>query len=100
MFYLLSINVFQALAFFSKYATSRADSLDQEVQYNMGRMFHQMGILPNAIKCYERVLYECPTPLVWVEDPDGYMPPRPEPTERYIFIYFYRTDMDLIIILI
>jgi hypothetical protein len=65
-----------------KYAHYRAPTLCQEVQYNMGRLFHQMGILANAIKCYERVLYECPTPMVWVEDPDGLMAPRPEPAEK------------------
>lgn len=51
-----------------RYADLRSTLLTQEVQYNMGRMFHQMGLFTNALKCYERVLYECETPLVWQEE--------------------------------
>ncbi|KAL3118959.1 hypothetical protein niasHT_003742 [Heterodera trifolii] len=59
----------RALAFMKKYADFRSPVPTQEIQYNMGRMFHQMGLFANALKCYERVLYECPAPLVWSEDP-------------------------------
>ena len=55
----------------SKYSNLRSPFLSQEVEYNMGRLFHQMGILSNAIRCYERVLYECPTPMIWTEGPKG-----------------------------
>uniref|UniRef100_A0A914GTP2 General transcription factor 3C polypeptide 3 n=1 Tax=Globodera rostochiensis TaxID=31243 RepID=A0A914GTP2_GLORO len=60
----------RALAFMKIYAGLRSSVPTQEIQYNLGRMFHQMGLFANALKCYERVLYECPVPLVWGEDPD------------------------------
>lgn len=61
----------RALAFMSKYSNLRSPFLSQEIEYNMGRLFHQMGILSNAIRCYERVLYECPTPMILTEGPHG-----------------------------
>ena len=62
----------RALSFMSKYGQLRSASLGQEVHYNRGRLFHQMGCLALAVNCYQRVLSQEPTPLVWTEDPvDG-----------------------------
>lgn len=37
----------------------------QEVDYNLGRMFHQLGVLVAAIYFYERVLHESEVPQVY-----------------------------------
>ncbi|XP_012285409.1 general transcription factor 3C polypeptide 3 [Orussus abietinus] len=53
--------VVQALAFFKKYKELRGDGGEQEVNYNMARCYHQLGLLPGAIYHYKLVL-ESPVP--------------------------------------
>lgn len=40
----------------------------QEVNYNIGRMLHQLGILTAAIYFYEKVLYESEKPMFYIEN--------------------------------
>ncbi|XP_071560838.1 general transcription factor 3C polypeptide 3-like isoform X1 [Temnothorax nylanderi] len=56
--------VIQALAFFKKYMQLRGKEGQQETYYNMGRAFHQIGLLPSAIHFYKLVLKEDPGDLV------------------------------------
>ncbi|XP_014219424.1 general transcription factor 3C polypeptide 3 [Copidosoma floridanum] len=53
--------VAQALAFMNTYATLREEQGQQESDYNMARVFHQLGLLPAAMKFYKKVL-ESPQP--------------------------------------
>lgn len=55
--------VVQALAFFKKYMQLRGNG-QQETYYNMARAFHQIGLLPSAIRFYKLVLEEDPGDLV------------------------------------
>jgi len=50
--------VVQAMAFLSKYRNLRGENTQgmNEVEYNFGRMFHQLGLYSHAVKHYERVL--------------------------------------------
>ncbi|KAL4243959.1 Transcription factor Tfc4/TFIIIC-102/Sfc4 [Abortiporus biennis] len=53
--------VTQGMAFLSQYRALREDddnndSLADEVEYNFGRAFHQLGLLSLAVRHYERVL--------------------------------------------
>ncbi|KAF8812960.1 TPR-like protein [Phlegmacium glaucopus] len=50
--------VVQAMAFLSKYRNLRGTNTEgvREVEYNFGRMFHQLGLYSHAVKHYERVL--------------------------------------------
>lgn len=63
------------MAFMGHYQRLRGKC--QEVDYNLGRMFHQIGMLPQAIYFYERVLNEMATPRVFRDDYD----PTPENDE-------------------
>jgi len=58
----------QGLAFVKKYERMR--TLKQECYYNIGRMFHQMGIIHMAVHYYEKALNE-PVPLVETIDEEG-----------------------------
>lgn len=42
--------------------------LCQEVNYNIGRMLHQLGVLTAAIHFYEKVLYESEEPMICCEN--------------------------------
>uniref|UniRef100_A0A914CE15 Uncharacterized protein n=1 Tax=Acrobeloides nanus TaxID=290746 RepID=A0A914CE15_9BILA len=57
----------RSIAFMYRYQKLRGDH-PQEIAYNIGRMFHQLGILSNAIFFYERVLRETETPIVGEPD--------------------------------
>ncbi|EIN05645.1 TPR-like protein [Punctularia strigosozonata HHB-11173 SS5] len=46
----------QAFAFLSKYRQLRADEAEDEVEYNFGRAFQQLGLHSLAVRHYERVL--------------------------------------------
>ncbi|KAG8934610.1 transcription factor TFIIIC subunit tfc4 [Tulasnella sp. 417] len=46
----------QGLAFIQRYKEIRKDKQVEEVDYNLGRLFHQLGLLSLAAKHYERVL--------------------------------------------
>ena len=48
----------QGLAFLTKYRDLRGEDVDNadEVEYNFGRAFHQLGLLTLAAKHYTRVL--------------------------------------------
>lgn len=48
--------VTQGLAFMWKYQQYRGEDGYQEVHYNIGRAFHQLGLLPAAIHHYEEAL--------------------------------------------
>jgi len=50
--------VVQSMAFLSKYRNLRGENTQgmHEVEYNFGRMFHQLGLYSHAVKHYERVL--------------------------------------------
>ena len=56
--------VIQALAFLKKYCELRGEDGKQESYYNMGRAFHQIGLLPAAVHFYKLVLDEDPGDLV------------------------------------
>ncbi|KAF1751041.1 hypothetical protein GCK72_017593 [Caenorhabditis remanei] len=58
----------RGIAFMKKY--SRVRTCNQEVYYNIGRMFHQMSILPLAKHFYDKVLHAAP-PNVFAFDDDG-----------------------------
>lgn len=44
----------------------------QEVDYNLGRMFHQLGILVTAIYFYERVLHKSEVPQIYNSESNNY----------------------------
>ncbi|KAI0696177.1 TPR-like protein [Cytidiella melzeri] len=48
--------VTQGLAFLTRYRDFRGEDAPDEVEYNFGRAFHQLGLLTLAVKHYERVL--------------------------------------------
>ncbi|KAK7586260.1 hypothetical protein V9T40_004136 [Parthenolecanium corni] len=48
--------VTQMLAFFTKYQEHRGSEASQEVFYNIGRAFHQLELLPQAIFYYKKAL--------------------------------------------
>ncbi|KAJ8894711.1 hypothetical protein PR048_000018 [Dryococelus australis] len=53
--------VVQGLAFMSKYQEMRGEEGFQETSYNLGRAFHQLGLLPEAIHNYKKALeFSCP----------------------------------------
>ncbi|XP_063228607.1 general transcription factor 3C polypeptide 3 isoform X2 [Bacillus rossius redtenbacheri] len=53
--------VVQGLAFMSRYQDLRGEEGFQETSYNLGRAFHQLGLLPEAIHNYRRALeFSCP----------------------------------------
>lgn len=56
--------VIQAVAFLKKYSQLRGEDGKQETYYNMGRAFHQIGLLPAAVHFYKLVLEEDPGELV------------------------------------
>ncbi|KAK0413080.1 hypothetical protein QR680_006587 [Steinernema hermaphroditum] len=56
----------RALAFMRQYEKLRGEC--QETLYNIGRMFHQMGMTSMAIHFYERLLNDSQAPKVWVVD--------------------------------
>uniref|UniRef100_A0A1I7V005 TPR_REGION domain-containing protein n=1 Tax=Caenorhabditis tropicalis TaxID=1561998 RepID=A0A1I7V005_9PELO len=58
----------RGIAFMKTYAKAR--SCNQEVHYNIARMFHQMSILPLAKHFYDKVLHAEP-PNVFSFDDDG-----------------------------
>uniref|UniRef100_A0A8R1DV08 TPR_REGION domain-containing protein n=1 Tax=Caenorhabditis japonica TaxID=281687 RepID=A0A8R1DV08_CAEJA len=58
----------RGIAFMKKY--SKVRTCQQEVLYNIARMFHQMSILPLAIHFYEKVLDVNP-PNIYAFDEDG-----------------------------
>nr|XP_031843348.1 general transcription factor 3C polypeptide 3 [Nomia melanderi] len=56
--------VIQGIAFLKKYCQLRGEDGRQETYYNMGRAFHQIGLLPAAVHFYKLVLNEYPGDLV------------------------------------
>lgn len=48
--------VTQCIAFLWQYKEFRGDNNLQEVHYNMGRLFHQLGLLPAALFHYKKAL--------------------------------------------
>ncbi|XP_076638153.1 general transcription factor 3C polypeptide 3 isoform X3 [Colletes latitarsis] len=56
--------VIQAIAFLKKYCQLRGEDGKQETYYNMGRAFHQIGLLPAAVHFYKLVLNEDPGEIV------------------------------------
>ncbi len=60
-------------------------TLKQECYYNIGRMFHQMGIIHMAVHYYEKALNE-PVPLVETIDEEGNS--MTALLERYSFFFF------------
>ncbi|OAD59331.1 General transcription factor 3C polypeptide 3 [Eufriesea mexicana] len=56
--------VIQAIAFLKKYSQLRNEDGEQEACYNMGRAFHQIGLLPAAVYFYKLVLDKDPGNLV------------------------------------
>ncbi|TCD69113.1 transcription factor TFIIIC subunit tfc4 [Steccherinum ochraceum] len=63
----------QGLAFLSKYRSLRGEDSSQveEVEYNFGRAFHQLGLLTHAARHYERVLEATETRLRQEEEDPG-----------------------------
>ncbi|KAK6624024.1 hypothetical protein RUM44_010882 [Polyplax serrata] len=47
----------QCIAFLWQYKELRGDYNDQEVHYNMGRLFHQLGLFPAALFHYKKALH-------------------------------------------
>ncbi|CAI4225179.1 unnamed protein product [Auanema sp. JU1783] len=58
----------RAIGFMKVYQKNR--TCQQEVYYNIARMFHQMSITPIAIHYYEKVLSE-PSPIISIIDEEG-----------------------------
>ncbi|KAI1707885.1 tetratricopeptide repeat domain-containing protein [Ditylenchus destructor] len=56
----------RGVAFVKRYQKLRGCS--QEVNYNIGRMLHQLGILTGAVFFYEKVLNQSEVPLIYRED--------------------------------
>ncbi|XP_034177242.2 general transcription factor 3C polypeptide 3 [Osmia lignaria lignaria] len=56
--------VIQAIAFLKKYSQLRGKNGEQETYYNMGRVFHQIGLLPAAVHFYKLVLTKDPGDLI------------------------------------
>ncbi|KAK0413063.1 hypothetical protein QR680_006576 [Steinernema hermaphroditum] len=56
----------RGFAFMRQYEKLRGEC--QETLYNIGRMFHQMGMTSMAIHFYERLLNDSQAPKVWVVD--------------------------------
>ncbi|XP_078034927.1 general transcription factor 3C polypeptide 3 isoform X1 [Augochlora pura] len=56
--------IIQGIAFLRKYCQLRGEDGKQETYYNMGRAFHQIGLLPAAVHFYKLVLNEHPGELV------------------------------------
>lgn len=52
--------VTQCIAFLWQYKEYRGDNNLQEVHYNMGRLFHQLGLLPAALFHYKTALEAAP----------------------------------------
>jgi general transcription factor 3C polypeptide 3 (transcription factor C subunit 4) len=52
----LILNSEQAMAFFSQYRSVRKSEAEDEVEYNFGRAFHQLGLFNLAVRHYEQVL--------------------------------------------
>ncbi|CAH7690768.1 hypothetical protein PPACK8108_LOCUS26201 [Phakopsora pachyrhizi] len=50
----------QALAFWDHYRKLRSDSFGQEVEYNLARLFHGLGLTSLAVNHYNRVLAMSP----------------------------------------
>ncbi|KAH7103837.1 TPR-like protein [Auriculariales sp. MPI-PUGE-AT-0066] len=48
--------IVQGMAFFAKYRELRRDSHQEEVNYNMGRAFHQLSLFSEALQLYQKVL--------------------------------------------
>lgn len=48
--------VTQGLSFFCQYEKLRGEMAAQEIHYNFGRAFHQLGLLPAAIHHYKKAL--------------------------------------------
>ncbi|KAK7794019.1 hypothetical protein R5R35_007451 [Gryllus longicercus] len=48
--------VSQGLSFFCQYEKLRGECAEQEIHYNFGRAFHQLGLLPPAIHHYREAL--------------------------------------------
>lgn len=53
-----------AIAFLKKYSQLRNEDGEQEACYNMGRAFHQIGLLPAAVHFYKLVLDKDPADLI------------------------------------
>lgn len=53
-----------AIAFFKKYSQLRGKDGKQETYYNMGRAFHQIGLLPAAMHFYKLVLNNDPGDVI------------------------------------
>lgn len=51
----------QVIAFLTKYKDLRGSDASQEVNYNIGRTFHQLDLLPQAIFYYKKALNSKPT---------------------------------------
>lgn len=47
-----------------KYAQARGKGGEQETSYNLGRAFHQLGLIPAAVHYYKQVLTLPPPRLV------------------------------------
>jgi general transcription factor 3C polypeptide 3 (transcription factor C subunit 4) len=52
------LNSIQAMAFLSQYRKLRGEDNTEmrEIEYNFGRVFHQLGLYSHAVKHYEHVL--------------------------------------------
>ncbi|KAL7287404.1 hypothetical protein TKK_0018519 [Trichogramma kaykai] len=56
--------VVQSLGFMKTYMELRGKECEQESNYNMGRVMHQLGLLPSAMHFYKLVLTKQPSELV------------------------------------
>ncbi|KAI6175246.1 General transcription factor 3C polypeptide 3 [Aphelenchoides fujianensis] len=71
----------RGIAFMQRYREKRG-ALKQEVFYNIGRLFHQLGILPAAIHFYKRTLNETEPPTILTAGEGGEQE-RVERADRY-----------------
>ncbi|KAI7953414.1 hypothetical protein MJO28_005961 [Puccinia striiformis f. sp. tritici] len=52
--------IVQGLAFFDHYRTVRQKEFSQEVEFNLGRIYHGLGLTTLAVRHYNRVLALAP----------------------------------------
>lgn len=46
----------QAVVYINEYAKAREPEAEQEVLYNTGRLYQQLGLMTHAVECYRKVL--------------------------------------------
>ncbi|PLW46445.1 hypothetical protein PCANC_11126 [Puccinia coronata f. sp. avenae] len=93
--------IVQGIAFYHHYRSVRSKEFGQEVEYNLGRIYHGLGLISLAVEHYNRVLALAPSdlpspPSSSPSDPDSQLS-SPAPTDlsnlaAYNLILIYSTS--------